>query len=48
MHAPCVNNSDWYTSIKGQDVYTGFIHIKSLEQKAAEILIEERKRSVVT
>jgi DNA polymerase-3 subunit alpha len=45
IHAPCVNNSDWLTCIKGQDVYTGFIHIKSLEQKAAEALIEERKRS---
>jgi DNA polymerase-3 subunit alpha len=44
IHAPCINNSDWYTCIKGQDVYTGFVHIKSLEQKAAEYLIEERKR----
>lgn len=44
IHAPCVNNSEWFTSIKGQDVYTGFIHIKSLEQKAAENLIDERKR----
>ncbi len=44
IHAPCVNNSEWFTSIHGDDVYTGFIHIKSLEQKAADTIVEERKR----
>ncbi|WP_290791311.1 DNA polymerase III subunit alpha [Flavihumibacter sp. UBA7668] len=44
IHPPCVNNSDWMTNIIGNEVYTGFIHIKSLEQKTAEALLEERKR----
>jgi DNA polymerase-3 subunit alpha len=47
IHPPCVNNSDWMTNIIGNDVYTGFIHIKSLEQKMAEALLEERKRGGV-
>ncbi|MEO7461142.1 MAG: DNA polymerase III subunit alpha, partial [Ferruginibacter sp.] len=32
IHLPCVNNSDAYTNIRGNDVYMGFIHIKSLQQ----------------
>ncbi|MES1161004.1 MAG: DNA polymerase III subunit alpha, partial [Bacteroidota bacterium] len=43
VHPPCVNNSDYYTNIKGEEVYTGFIHIKSLEQAFVEKLLEERK-----
>jgi DNA-directed DNA polymerase III PolC len=45
IHPPCINNSDWTTNIKGNEVYTGFIHIKSLEQSIAEQLIEERKKN---
>ncbi|HET9431437.1 MAG TPA: DNA polymerase III subunit alpha, partial [Chitinophagaceae bacterium] len=44
IHAPCVNESDYYTNIRGNDVYTGFIHIKSLEQKLVEQILDERKR----
>lgn len=43
IHAPCVNSSEYYTSIRGNDVYTGFVHIKSLEQELAETIIRERK-----
>jgi len=43
LHAPCVNQSEYYTSIRGNDVYTGFVHMKSLEQELAENLIRERK-----
>ena len=42
IHLPCVNESIYSTSIKGNDVYMGFVHIKSLEIKMAETLIEER------
>lgn len=45
IHPPCVNNSIWLTHIRGNDVYTGFIHIKSLEQSIAEQLIHERNTS---
>jgi DNA-directed DNA polymerase III PolC len=45
IHRPCVNNSDYYTNIRGKDVHVGFIHIKGLEQAFAERLLEERERS---
>jgi error-prone DNA polymerase len=45
VHRPCINNSDYYTNIRGQDVYTGFIHIKGLEQAFAERLLAARDRS---
>ncbi|MBO9572490.1 MAG: DNA polymerase III subunit alpha, partial [Chitinophagaceae bacterium] len=44
VHLPCINNSDYNTNIKGDDVYVGFIHIKSLEQKWVDIILNERKR----
>jgi DNA polymerase-3 subunit alpha len=45
IYPPCVNNSEWLTNISGNDVYTGFIHIKSLEESFALALIEERKKN---
>jgi DNA polymerase-3 subunit alpha len=42
VHRPCVNNSDYYTNIRGKDVHVGFIHIKGLEQAFAERLIDQR------
>jgi DNA-directed DNA polymerase III PolC len=44
VHPPCVNNSDYYTNIKGEDVYAGFIHVKGLEQGLVEKILEERGR----
>ncbi|WP_207513233.1 DNA polymerase III subunit alpha [Longitalea luteola] len=43
IHAPCVNNSEIYTAIKGDEVYTGFIHIKSLQERSMQLIVEERK-----
>lgn len=43
IHAPCVNNSDIYTSISGDAVYTGFIHIKAMQDKTMQQIVEERK-----
>jgi DNA-directed DNA polymerase III PolC len=43
IKAPCVNHSDEYTSIKGNVVYTGFIHIKGLQAKLIECILEERR-----
>jgi DNA polymerase-3 subunit alpha len=45
VYRPCVNNSDYYTNIRGQDVYTGLIHIKGLEQAFAERLLAVRTHS---
>ncbi|HEX9509593.1 MAG TPA: DNA polymerase III subunit alpha [Puia sp.] len=42
VHAPCVNNSDYYTNINGVDVYAGFVHVRGLEQTLVEKILEER------
>ena len=44
LHPPCINNSDYYTNIRGRNVYVGLIHIEGLEQLLAERILEERKR----
>lgn len=36
IHLPCVNNSSYKTSIKGKDIYLGFIHISELEHQLAK------------
>jgi DNA polymerase-3 subunit alpha len=40
---PCINTSEYYTNITGDDVYTGFIHIKGLQDKLVETILDERK-----
>jgi DNA polymerase-3 subunit alpha len=45
VHRPCVNNSDYYTNIRGQDAYTGLIHIKGLEQAFADRIMAARDHS---
>jgi DNA polymerase-3 subunit alpha len=44
IHAPCVNNSLYLTSISGQDIYVGFIHINQMERLAAHRIVAERAR----
>ncbi len=44
---PCINNSEEYTTIRGDDVYTGLIHIKGLQSKLIETIVEERKATGV-
>jgi DNA polymerase-3 subunit alpha len=43
VHRPCVNHSDYYTNIHGQEAYVGFVHIKGLEQTFAERIVEARE-----
>ncbi|CAL1520207.1 DNA polymerase III subunit alpha [Chitinophaga sp. MM2321] len=43
LHPPCINNSDYPTKIKGQDVYVGLIHLEGLEQALAERILTERQ-----
>lgn len=47
VHAPCINNSDYLTNIRGCDVHAGFVHIKGFEQALAERMLEERVRGGV-
>ena len=42
IHAPCINYSHYMTSIDGDDVYVGFVHIKDLEAQLARRLVQER------
>ncbi len=43
--APCINKSERLTTIYGDDIYMGFIHVKSLEAKIAVSVPEERERN---
>ncbi|MEO5976949.1 MAG: DNA polymerase III subunit alpha [Chryseolinea sp.] len=45
INAPCVNKSEHLTTIKGNDIYIGFIHLKSLEHKIAREVSIERFRN---
>ncbi len=44
IHPPCVNNSDYPTNIKGQEVYTGFIHVEGLEEAWTKRMLDERRQ----
>jgi DNA-directed DNA polymerase III PolC len=45
IEAPCVNNSDHLTSIHGDRIYVGLVHLKSLETKLAHQIVLERQRN---
>ncbi|MBO9682363.1 MAG: DNA polymerase III subunit alpha [Flavisolibacter sp.] len=42
---PCVNNSEALTNIKGDIVYTGFVHVKDLRKDLLATFVEERERN---
>ncbi len=42
---PCVNEGDYLTSIKGHDIYIGFVHIQNLEKNVIGRIIEGRKKN---
>jgi DNA polymerase-3 subunit alpha len=43
IHLPCVNNSQFKTSINNNDIYIGFIHVDSLERQFGQAIIAERE-----
>jgi DNA-directed DNA polymerase III PolC len=45
IEAPCVNQSEYLTTIYGNKIYIGFIHLKSLETKVARQIESERKQN---
>lgn len=45
IESPCVNNSDHLTTIYGDQIYIGFIHIKTLETKIAQAITPERQKN---
>ncbi len=44
IHNPCVNKSEYQTTLYGTDIYLGFMHIQSLESKIAHLIEEDRNR----
>lgn len=40
---PCVNKSEYETTLYGNDVYLGFMHLQSLEMKIGKIIPDERR-----
>ena len=42
IHLPCVNRGRYRTSIRGSDIFTGFIHVDSLEQQLGRAIEAER------
>ena len=42
---PCVNLSEYQTTVYGEDVYLGLMHIEKLESKIAVLIPEERKNN---
>ncbi len=45
IHAPCVNQSNVYTNIKGKDIYLGLNFIKDLEHNSILKVEEEKHRN---
>ena len=45
VQAPCMNRSDYYTSVSGNSVFIGFIHVQGLEQQFIAEILENRKHN---
>jgi DNA-directed DNA polymerase III PolC len=45
VEAPCVNSSEQLTVIRGNTLFVGFIHLKSLEKKVADAIAPEREKN---
>lgn len=45
IEAPCVNRSEYLTTIYGDQIYIGFVHLKSLETKVAQQITVEREEN---
>lgn len=43
IEPPCVNHSNYLTTICGTTIYLGFVHIASLEKKLAHDIVRERQ-----
>jgi len=43
IEAPCINHSEHLTTIYGNQIYIGFVHLKSLETKVARQIEADRK-----
>ena len=41
---PCVNKSDYQTTLYGTEIYLGFMHLKNLDSKTANNIVEQREK----
>jgi DNA polymerase-3 subunit alpha len=42
IHLPCVNRSDYLTTLSGRTIFMGFVHLQGLEQSFVEQFLAER------
>ncbi|AVK73261.1 MULTISPECIES: DNA polymerase III subunit alpha [Chryseobacterium] len=45
IHNPCINLSEFHTTVYGSDVYLGLMHIEKLEASIKQFIPEERKEN---
>ncbi|MEK6781966.1 MAG: DNA polymerase III subunit alpha [Bacteroidota bacterium] len=45
IEPPCVNHSEYLTSIEDNKIYIGFVHLKSLETKIGQQIFSERNKN---
>jgi len=45
IELPCVNHSQYTTSVTGITIWLGFVHIANLESQVAHTIMEERKQN---
>lgn len=45
IQLPCVNKSEYLTTIEGDAIYAGFVHLDGFESKAANAIVVERHNS---
>ncbi|KNB61167.1 MULTISPECIES: DNA polymerase III subunit alpha [Chryseobacterium] len=45
IHNPCINLSEFHTTVYGKDVYLGLMHIERLEASTKFFIPEERKKN---
>jgi DNA-directed DNA polymerase III PolC len=45
IKAPCINQSEYLTSLHEKELYLGFIHVKSLEEKLGKLITKEREEN---
>ena len=43
IHLPCVNRSDYLTTLNGRTIFMGFVHLQGIEQHFVERFVAERK-----
>jgi DNA-directed DNA polymerase III PolC len=42
IHAPCVNHSQYLTTLKGKDIYIGLVHLHQMERQVAHRIVYQR------